>query len=143
ATKRKVLTESFPRLSGQGRSGAVTLSTLGPPLTFLIDCELHVSRDAPRIQGGPSKGDYARHEMRCAANSQKEVAYSLYHQLLAPFSAVVLVFVEDFRNASEVTDLLIDWLRSAMEKRPPYSPRIVLVTETGATLDLKDFLSRL
>ncbi|KAM9873455.1 hypothetical protein VDGL01_12471 [Verticillium dahliae] len=81
--------------------------------------------------------------MRCAANSQKEVAYSLYHQLLAPFSAVVLVFVEDFRNASEVTDLLIDWLRSAMEKRPPYSPRIVLVTETGATLDLKDFLSRL
>ncbi|KAH6699557.1 hypothetical protein EV126DRAFT_341955, partial [Verticillium dahliae] len=81
--------------------------------------------------------------MRCAANSQKEVAYSLYHQLLASFSAVVLVFVEDFSSTSEVTDLLIDWLRSAMNKSPPYSPKIVLVTEAGASLHLRDFLSRL
>ncbi|KAM9873427.1 hypothetical protein VDGL01_12499, partial [Verticillium dahliae] len=142
-TKRQVFTKSFPLLSGRGQSGAVTLSTLGSPLTFLIDCELHASRDAPRIQGGPIKGDYARYEMRCAANSQKEVAYSLYHQLLASFSAVVLVFVEDFSSTSEVTDLLIDWLRSAMNKSPPYSPKIVLVTEAGASLHLRDFLSRL
>lgn len=90
-----------------------------------------------------ARGSSVRHEMRYDAQHSEQIAYSLYCELLAPFSATVLLFAHDFGSPSELTNFLVVWLRSMMIKPPAFCPRVLLITEEEAPVDVVDLRSRL
>ncbi|EGY23383.1 uncharacterized protein VDAG_04821 [Verticillium dahliae VdLs.17] len=58
-------------------------------------------------------------------------------------SATVLLFAHDFGSPSELTNFLVVWLRSMMIKPPAFCPRVLLITEEEAPVDVVDLRSRL
>lgn len=98
---------------------------------FLLDCELHLQADQtlPRLKAGVSREE-SRALLTFAARQTRDIAFTLYSNLLSYFSGMVLLFVPDFGGVSQVIEFLCAWLGRAMTQGFPTSTRIILLYDT-------------
>ncbi|KAK1974588.1 hypothetical protein LZ30DRAFT_607654 [Colletotrichum cereale] len=145
ASTRFFLTERQVHPAKQAAKQAVTLSpvALNSQQALLINCQLPLRCELSRIPDAVDLGHHTLHHLKGAFHDASQVSSSLYIELLAPFSSVVLLFVSDFGPTSRLVDFLWAWLRSAMLKPPPFCPEFVLVVETNSQVRLSTLQSRL
>ncbi|UNI24844.1 hypothetical protein JDV02_010562 [Purpureocillium takamizusanense] len=118
---------------------AVSLQKLAGGI-LVLDCELHLQPEAkiPRIIGGPRPGHYTYHLMR-PPRKPSQFAFGLYCDVLAMFSDLVIIFVEDFGGAEQVLRFICFWMRCAKAKNFPFQSRVLCVSTAPAATHLDEF----
>lgn len=120
-----------------------TTSTNASRPRILLNCQLPLRCELSRIPDAVDHGHHSLHHLKGVFHHAPQISTSLYIEVLAPLSSVVLLFVADFGPISRIVDFLWAWLRSAMLKPPPFCPEIILVAERDSQLDMNAILSRL
>jgi len=118
---------------------AVSLRKLGGRI-LVLDCEMHLQPGTkiPRIIGGPQPGHYTYHLMR-PPRKASQFAFGLYCDVLAMFSDLVIIFVEDFGGAERVLRFICFWMRCAKAKNFPFQSRVLCVSTAPAATHLDEF----
>ncbi|KAJ6440926.1 2-oxoacid dehydrogenases acyltransferase [Purpureocillium lavendulum] len=118
---------------------AVSLQKLGGNI-LVLDCELHLQPEAkvPRIMGGPRRGHYTYHLMR-PPRKASQFAFGLYCDVLAMFSDLVIIFVEDFGGVEQVLRFICFWMRCAKAKGFPFQSRVLFVSTASMATHLDEF----
>ncbi|KAF0330509.1 patatin-like serine [Colletotrichum asianum] len=153
ATKKDVILAIGPEASRQcfGAAGtrpprqAVTLHsvTLAERKTILINCQLPFRCELSHIPDAIELGHHTLHHLKGAYPHAPQVACSLYTELLAPFSSVVILFVSEFGALARVVDFLWAWLRSAMLRPLPFCPEVILAVGRDDLATLREIRLRL
>ena len=136
------ITDSKRRLlSGQcPRSTEFAVRLWAQDHCVVLDCDLHHQEPVAtaRIKGGPQPGHYHYHELRGSCSPGKQLAYDIYCDVLAPFSDVVLIRVQELGGTQETVRFLCHWMRHLERKKWRTKTRVVLISN-GLSLQNFEF----
>lgn len=137
--KRKRLAEQLSIKTHVDEFGTICLRPL-PKIqdAVLIDCELHLREDPPRVLGGPCPGHYKIHCLDQSRSVAPVIARRLYCDILAQFSTEILIFVADLCGLQNTIDFLVQWIRGLMLTQIPMRPLVHLILDDSQPLSNKE-----
>lgn len=114
--------------------------------TIIIHGDLHHGHPMLRRSAGPPPEQVSRHNLQTwlsPSSSKLKIArfgFDLYWQAIAPFSAAILLFLDDLGGATATLEVLVRWIR--LGTNGPL-PRIVVIYKSFTDSQVQRLLTNL